>query len=211
MGGRVCRAGGSLGNHSRNDDNHRRRRRRGRCTHRLQGRSCRRRRSGDPGQQYSRNAHRATASQRGAGYDGLGRATRHRRAVLVGTRAARGVFEEPDAGLDRRWQQRHCAHLSRLGAHGSTGSWDVSGVFEVIIHLQHRPPKHLHEVMVRFAHGPLGDNIGFHEIPRKDGAPIESDAQLGLPLSGGCVRQSTADAMFMWDFAGIGTTVVVTD
>ena len=65
--------------------------------------------------------------------------------------------------------------------------------------------------MVRFAHGPLGDNIGFHEIPRKDGVPIEADAQLGQPLSGGCVRQSTADAMFMWDFAGIGTTVVVTD
>ena len=65
--------------------------------------------------------------------------------------------------------------------------------------------------MVRFAHGPLGDNIGFHEIPRKDGVPIQSDAQLGLPLSGGCVRQSTADAMFMWDFAGVGTTVVVTD
>jgi hypothetical protein len=65
--------------------------------------------------------------------------------------------------------------------------------------------------MVRFAQGPLGDNIGFHEIPRKDGVPIESDAQLGLPLSGGCVRQSTADAMFMWDFAGIGMTVVVSD
>jgi len=65
--------------------------------------------------------------------------------------------------------------------------------------------------MVRFAHGPLGDNIGFHEIPRRDGVPIESDSQLGQALSGGCVRQATADAMFMWDFAGIGTTVVVTD
>ena len=65
--------------------------------------------------------------------------------------------------------------------------------------------------MVRFAHGPLGDNIGFHEIPRRDGVPIESDAQLGQALSGGCVRQATADAMYMWDFAGIGTTVVVTD
>lgn len=65
--------------------------------------------------------------------------------------------------------------------------------------------------MVRFAHGPLGDNIGFHEIPRRDGVPIESDAQLGQALSGGCVRQATADAIFMWDFAGIGTTVVVTD
>jgi lipoprotein-anchoring transpeptidase ErfK/SrfK len=65
--------------------------------------------------------------------------------------------------------------------------------------------------MVRFAHGPLGDNIGFHEIPKRDGVPIESDAQLGQALSGGCVRQATADATFMWDFAGIGTTVVVTD
>ena len=65
--------------------------------------------------------------------------------------------------------------------------------------------------MVRFAHGPLGDNIGFHEIPKRDGVPIQSDAQLGQALSGGCVRQSTADALYMWDFAGIGTTVVVTD
>jgi lipoprotein-anchoring transpeptidase ErfK/SrfK len=65
--------------------------------------------------------------------------------------------------------------------------------------------------MVRFAHGPKGDNIGFHEIPRENGVPIQSDAQLGQALSGGCVRQATADAMFMWDFAGIGTTVVVVD
>jgi L,D-transpeptidase catalytic domain len=65
--------------------------------------------------------------------------------------------------------------------------------------------------MVRFAHGPKGDNIGFHEIPKENGVPIESDAQLGQALSGGCVRQATADAMYMWDFAGIGTTVVVTD
>ena len=65
--------------------------------------------------------------------------------------------------------------------------------------------------MVRFAQGPLGDNIGFHEIPKRDGVPVQSDAQLGQALSGGCVRQATADALFMWDFAGIGTTVVVTD
>jgi L,D-transpeptidase catalytic domain len=65
--------------------------------------------------------------------------------------------------------------------------------------------------MVRFAHGPQGDNIGFHEIPKQNGAPIQSDAQLGQALSGGCVRQATADAEYMWEFAGIGTTVVVTD
>jgi L,D-transpeptidase catalytic domain len=65
--------------------------------------------------------------------------------------------------------------------------------------------------MVRFAKGPQGDNIGFHEIPKRDGVPVQSDAQLGQALSGGCVRQATADAEYMWAFAGIGTTVVVTD
>ena len=65
--------------------------------------------------------------------------------------------------------------------------------------------------MVRFTHGPDGDNIGFHEIPKRDGVPIQSEGQLGQALSGGCVRQATADAEYMWAFAGIGTTVVVTD
>jgi hypothetical protein len=63
--------------------------------------------------------------------------------------------------------------------------------------------------MVRFTKGPSGDNIGFHEIPRKNGVPLQSDSQLGQALSGGCVRQATADALFMWNWAGIGTRVVV--
>ena len=66
-------------------------------------------------------------------------------------------------------------------------------------------------MMVRFAKGPDGDNIGFHEIPTRNGVPVQSEAQLGQALSGGCVRQATVDAEFMWAFAGIGTTVVVTD
>ncbi len=63
--------------------------------------------------------------------------------------------------------------------------------------------------MVRFTKGPSGDNIGFHEIPRKNGVPLQSESQLGLPLSAGCVRQGTHDAWFMWNWAGIGTKVVV--
>lgn len=63
--------------------------------------------------------------------------------------------------------------------------------------------------MVRFTKGPSGDNIGFHEIPRSNGVPLQSDSQLGQALSSGCVRQSTADAQFMWAWAGIGTKVVV--
>jgi lipoprotein-anchoring transpeptidase ErfK/SrfK len=63
--------------------------------------------------------------------------------------------------------------------------------------------------MVRFAHGPDGGNIGFHEIPTKRGVPLQSVAQLGEPLSHGCVRQSHADALWTWNWAGVGTKVVV--
>lgn len=63
--------------------------------------------------------------------------------------------------------------------------------------------------MVRFAYGPNGGRIGFHEIPQRFGVPLQSVAQLGQPLSGGCVRQSTPDAQWMWNWAGVGTKVVV--
>ncbi len=63
--------------------------------------------------------------------------------------------------------------------------------------------------MVRFAHSRRGDNIGFHEIPKRDGVPMQTYDQLGEPLSGGCVRQATEDAIITWNWAQIGTVVVV--
>jgi peptidoglycan hydrolase-like protein with peptidoglycan-binding domain len=63
--------------------------------------------------------------------------------------------------------------------------------------------------MVRFAYGPGGGRIGFHEIPTRFGVPLQSESQLGQPLSGGCVRQSTADAIWVWNWAPVGTKVVV--
>jgi lipoprotein-anchoring transpeptidase ErfK/SrfK len=63
--------------------------------------------------------------------------------------------------------------------------------------------------MVRFAHGAQGGNIGFHEIPFQYGSPVQSLSQLGQPLSGGCVRQALPNAIWMWDWAQIGTKVVV--
>ena len=38
---------------------------------------------------------------------------------------------------------------------------------------------------------------------------MQSDEQLGEGLSGGCVRQSREDAIWMWEWAQLGTTVVV--
>ncbi|MCX6519499.1 MAG: L,D-transpeptidase [Actinobacteria bacterium] len=63
--------------------------------------------------------------------------------------------------------------------------------------------------MVRFAHSRRGDNIGFHEIPKRDGVPMQTYDQLGEPLSGGCVRQATEDAIVTWNWAQIGTVVWV--
>lgn len=62
---------------------------------------------------------------------------------------------------------------------------------------------------VRFAHGPNAA-IGFHDIPVKAGKPLQTRRQLGTPQSHGCIRQKESDALAMWDFARLGTRVVVT-
>ena len=64
--------------------------------------------------------------------------------------------------------------------------------------------------MVRFAKGDRGGNIGFHDIPYQYGQPVQTIDQLGQALSGGCVRQAPEDAIWMWNWAQIGTVVVVT-
>lgn len=63
---------------------------------------------------------------------------------------------------------------------------------------------------VRFTQGDTGAAIGFHDIPVDGGEPVQTLAQLGTPQSHGCVRQRRSDAIALWDFAPLGTTVVVT-
>lgn len=62
---------------------------------------------------------------------------------------------------------------------------------------------------VRFTQGESAA-IGFHDIPVDDGKLVQSVAQLGTPRSHGCIRQKRSDAIALWDFAPLGTTVVVT-
>ncbi len=66
------------------------------------------------------------------------------------------------------------------------------------------------EYFVRFTKGDEGAAIGFHSIPVDDGEAVQTHDELGTPQSHGCIRQAEADAIAMWDFADIGTTVVVT-
>lgn len=63
---------------------------------------------------------------------------------------------------------------------------------------------------VRFAYGDTGAGIGFHDIPVDEGAKVQTPALLGTPTSHGCIRQRTRDALAMWEFAPVGTSVVVT-
>ena len=66
------------------------------------------------------------------------------------------------------------------------------------------------QFMVRFARG-KNAAIGFHSIPRyPNGKFAQTEHQLGLPLSDGCVRQRVTDAKALWDFAPVGTRVIVT-
>jgi lipoprotein-anchoring transpeptidase ErfK/SrfK len=64
------------------------------------------------------------------------------------------------------------------------------------------------QYMVRFAHGKRAA-IGFHDIPVDGGEPVQTRAELGTPRSHGCIRQARPDARALWDFAPVGTKVVV--
>lgn len=65
------------------------------------------------------------------------------------------------------------------------------------------------EYFVRFTSGKNAP-IGFHDIPvSNSGSLLQNLQQLGTPLSSGCIRQARPDAIRLWEFAPVGTKVVV--
>ena len=63
--------------------------------------------------------------------------------------------------------------------------------------------------MTRFAIGRNGGNIGFHEIPTRNNKPMQTVDELGTFKGSGCLRSSTQDALFIYQWATLGTKVVV--
>lgn len=64
--------------------------------------------------------------------------------------------------------------------------------------------------MIRYTQTERG-HIGFHAIPnwRDTGEQLQTVDELGQKLSGGCTRQAIEDAQFLWEFADVGTQVIV--
>jgi hypothetical protein len=67
------------------------------------------------------------------------------------------------------------------------------------------------DLMVRFTRGVTGAPIGFHTIPvTYSGHPIQAEKDLGKAIGmGGCVRQSRADAEWLYAWSRVGDAVVV--
>lgn len=66
------------------------------------------------------------------------------------------------------------------------------------------------EYMVRFYRS-VNSNIGFHDIPvsADTGEEVQTLSELGTPLSDGCIRQDESDAEALYEFASVGTPVIV--
>jgi len=54
-----------------------------------------------------------------------------------------------------------------------------------------------------------GGIVGFHEIPTRNGKPMQTVDELGTFKGSGCLRSSTQDARFIYQWATLGTKVVV--
>jgi lipoprotein-anchoring transpeptidase ErfK/SrfK len=87
------------------------------------------------------------------------------------------------------------------------------GTYSVLSRTKHATAYDASGTMDYFVHFATGwsEPIGFHTVPRDNTGRLEQTrSQLGTPLSAGCVRQWKPDAIALWDFAPVGTTVVVT-
>lgn len=151
--------------------------------------------------------------------------TRPSAATIAAARAYKPTRKLPaNSGVGRRIvYSQHRGHVWVVGADGlvvrdypvtgrigrpSPGSYRVFSKSPTAVN---PTAKVRFDLMVRFAHGITGAAIGFHTIPRwYDGRPIQRVDQLGQMIgAGGCVRQSKADARWLYRWASVGDRVVV--
>ena len=154
-------------------------------------------------------------------------------------RRARNVPEHPrDGGKGRRIvYDKALMYLWIVGSDGTvvrrypvTGRWDRPTKGSYRIYSKSVDSMNTHsevtfKYMVRFAWGSKDTeaSIGFHTIPvyyanhvdrdgekHAKGSRMTTRTQLGLPIAtGGCIRQSDEDALFLYRWSRVGDKVVV--
>ncbi|MFM2073656.1 MAG: hypothetical protein RLZZ623_3920 [Actinomycetota bacterium] len=122
---------------------------------------------------------------------------------LVYDRAGQRLWAVSDSGeIIRSWLVSGSKYSNEIpGTHQVYSRSDMSTAWNGKAYLPH---------MVRWLKTDIGA-IGFHGIPIHvaDGTAYQTEAELGTRLSGGCQRQANRDADFVWEFAQIGTPVIV--
>lgn len=122
------------------------------------------------------------------------------RRVIYALQAQRVWLVNEDESLHGTWLVSGRAGVPRPGTYS---------VFSRSRHARAAAPGVTMEYMVRFVRT-QGLPIGFHSLPvNRRGVPLQTVEQLGTYQSLGCVRQRYEDAVTMWNFAHIGTPVVV--
>ena len=131
-------------------------------------------------------------------YPGLPNGSGDGRRVVYSNSMQRVWLVEADESVVGSWLVSGRKGMPKSGVYNvySKSRWSRSGAVRM-------------EYMTRFARG-RRLSIGFHSIPFGRRGPIQSEAELGQYRSHGCVRQRVADALTLWNFAPIGTKVVVT-
>jgi hypothetical protein len=122
---------------------------------------------------------------------------------LVYDRAGQRLWAVSDSGeIIRSWLVSGSKYSNEIpGNHEVYSRSDMSTAWNGKAYLPH---------MVRWLKTDIGA-IGFHGIPIHvaDGTAYQTEAELGTRLSGGCQRQANRDADFVWEFAQVGTPVIV--
>ena len=117
---------------------------------------------------------------------------------------------------------RGAQHVWLIGADGTLfdsypvsgrADWPVPGRYKVLSKSRHTRSFQggiTMEYMVRFVQPPGKAATGFHDIPLySDGTPMQTTEELGQYRSAGCVRQRDDKAQQLYEWAPIGTPVVV--
>jgi lipoprotein-anchoring transpeptidase ErfK/SrfK len=132
-------------------------------------------------------------------------------AVPAGSGSGRRVVYA--IGAQQVWLVTDSEVVRTFKVSGSRYDQLEAGTYEVFSKSRHATSWHgteTMEYMVRFHRG-ARSNIGFHDIPvdTVSGTEVQTLSDLGTPLSDGCIRQDVVDAAALWEFAPVGTPVVV--